>query len=136
MLSIRTNSDDDAATNFCESHSRPPHDCVRNVTGTNRTDQTDNKTVIYGSGTNYFNYVRNTNDRNLLIDGLNDSLVNETNFAPWEWMINYDANRYGVWFIALIIHSLIQFRLVSENLKSNKKRFDKTYKMGPESKKI
>ena len=144
MLRIRTNSNDNAATNFhgvlrtftftefCESHSwSSQEDCVRNVTGTNRTDQTDNKTVIYVNGSNYFNYVRTTIDKTL-IDRLNGSLINEANFAPWEWMINYDANRYGVCFIALIIRSLIQFRLVSENLKSNKKRFDKTYKVGPE----
>ena len=112
MFNIPTISDADAVRVFCETNSRSyQNDCARDVTGTNRTDQTDNKSIIYGSGTNYFNYVRNTNDRNLLIDGLNDSLINEANFAPWEWMINYDANRYRVWFIALIIRFLIYFGL-------------------------
>ena len=130
MLNIPTIRDVNAVRVFCKSYSRSSRDdCVRYVTGTNRTDQTDNKTVIYGSGTNYFNYVRNTNDKTL-IDGLNDSLINEANFAPWEWMINYDANRYGIWFIALIIRSLIQFRLISQNLKSNRKQFNKTCKVG------
>ena len=122
MLNIRTIGDANAVRVFCESYSRSsPDDCARNVTGTNRTDQTDNKTIIYGSGANYFNYVRTTIDETL-INVLNDSLINEANFAPWEWMINYDANRYGVWFIALIIRFLIQFRFISENLKSNKNR--------------
>ena len=111
MLSnISDISNDDTVTNFCESHSRSPYHCVRDVTGTNRTDQTD-KTVIYGNGTNYYNYVRNGTDPTQPIPyRLKDELLNEANFAPWEWMINYDANRYGVWFIALS-RSLIQFRL-------------------------
>jgi len=67
-------------------------DVITDLTGTAYTfDDLNNKTIFYSITDNYNYYVGN-NCSDLPL-GNNASGINEANFAPWKYIVNYDKNR-------------------------------------------
>jgi len=64
------------------------------VTGGHAISDADNTTIVYRNITNNYTYYVDITCKNVPLNSPDESkAVNETNFAPWKYIINFDRDR-------------------------------------------